>query len=112
MRKLAALAFLAAIAAWSGSVRAQEAWPAQPVRIIIPFPAGSTTDTLTRLVADRLNRKWGVAVVVENIPGLNIGADRVARAEPNGYTLLSSPPSALTINKLIYRDLPYDPDKL
>jgi tripartite-type tricarboxylate transporter receptor subunit TctC len=112
MRKLAALALMAVIAAWAGIVRAQDAYPSQPVRIIIPFPAGSTTDTLTRIVADQLNRKWGMAVIVENVPGMNIGAERVARADPNGYTLLSSPPSALTINKLLYHDLPYDPDKL
>jgi tripartite-type tricarboxylate transporter receptor subunit TctC len=112
MRKLASLALTAVIVAWAGTVRAQGAYPSQPVRIIIPFPAGSTTDTLTRIVADQLNRKWGKAVVVENIPGLHIGAERVARADPDGYTLLSSPPSPLTINKLLYRDLPYDPDKL
>ena len=52
MRRLAPLALMAAIAAWAGIVRAQDAWPLQPVRIIIPFPAGSTTDTLTRIVAD------------------------------------------------------------
>ena len=79
------------------------AYPTQPVRVIIPFPAGSTTDTLTRIVADGLGRKWGKAVVVENIPGMNIGAERVARADPDGYTLLASPPSPLTINKLLYR---------
>jgi tripartite-type tricarboxylate transporter receptor subunit TctC len=94
------------------AANAQNAYPTQPVRVIIPFPAGSTTDALTRIVADGLGRKWGKAVVVENIPGMNIGAERVARAEPDGYTLLASPPSPLTINKLLYHDLPYDPDKL
>ena len=82
------------------------------MRIIIPFPAGSTTDTLTRIVADQLGRKWGKAAVVENVPGMNVGAERVARADPDGYMLLASPPSPLTINKLLYHDLPYDPDKL
>ena len=96
----------------SGAARAQENYPSQPVRIIIPFPAGSTTDTLTRIVADQLGRKWGKAAVVENVPGMNIGAERVARADPDGYMLLASPPSPLTINKLLYHDLPYDPDKL
>lgn len=113
MRKLRLFVVLSAvIAAWAGLARAQEAYPSQPVRVIIPFPAGSTTDTLTRIVADQLGRKWGKAVVVENVPGMNIGAERVARADPDGYTLLSSPPSPLTINKLLYRNLPYDPDKL
>lgn len=103
---------LAIATALAGMARAQDAYPSQTVRIILPFPAGSTTDTLTRIVADQLGRKWGRAVIVENIPGMNIGAERVARAEPDGYTLLSSPPSPLTINKLLYRELPYDPDKL
>jgi tripartite-type tricarboxylate transporter receptor subunit TctC len=102
----------AMVAAWAGVTRAQENYPSQPVRIIIPFPAGSTTDTLTRIVADQLGRKWGKAAVVENVPGMNVGAERVARADPDGYMLLASPPSPLTINKLLYHDLPYDPDKL
>jgi tripartite-type tricarboxylate transporter receptor subunit TctC len=112
MRKFGLLAVLAVVAALVGIARAQDAYPWQTVRIVLPFPAGSTTDTLTRIVADQLGRKWGRAVIVENIPGMNIGAERVSRAEPDGYTLLSSPPSPLTINKLLYRDLPYDPDKL
>ena len=112
MRKFGFLAVLAVATALAGMARAQEAYPAQTVRIVLPFPAGSTTDTLTRIVADQLGRKWGRAVIVENIPGMNIGAERVSRAEPDGYTLLSSPPSPLTINKLLYHDLPYDPDKL
>ncbi len=112
MRKLGLFVVMTVIAASAGLARAQDAYPSQPVRVIIPFPAGSTTDTLTRIVADQLSRKWGKAVVVENIPGMNIGAERVARANPDGYTLLSSPPSPLTINKLLYHNLPYDPDKL
>ena len=112
MRKLGLLVLMTIIGAWAGIARGQNVYPSQPVRIIIPFPAGSTTDTLTRIVADQLSRKWSKAVVVENVPGMNIGAERVARADPDGYTLLSSPPSPLTINKLLYHDLPYDPDKL
>jgi tripartite-type tricarboxylate transporter receptor subunit TctC len=112
MRRLIVISLAAMVAAWTGLARAQENYPSQPVRIIIPFPAGSTTDTLTRIVADQLSRKWGKAAVVENVPGMNIGAERVARADPDGYMLLASPPSPLTINKLLYRDLPYDPDKL
>ena len=113
MRKLGLIAAaLTIMAGCVGVARAQNAYPTQPVRVIIPFPAGSTTDALTRIVADGLGRKWGKAVVVENIPGMNIGAERVARADPDGYTLLASPPSPLTINKLLYRNLPYDPDKL
>jgi tripartite-type tricarboxylate transporter receptor subunit TctC len=113
MRHFGFLALLAVVMALAaGAPQAQDAYPSQTVRVVLPFPAGSTTDTLTRIIADQLSRKWGRAVIVENIPGLNIGAERVARADPDGYTLLSSPPSPLTINKLLYRDLPYDPDKL
>jgi tripartite-type tricarboxylate transporter receptor subunit TctC len=113
MRKLQLFAALTATLAGAlGLACAQDAYPSQAVRIIVPFPAGSTTDTLTRIVADRLGRKWGKPAVVENVAGLNIGAERVARAAPDGYMLLSSPPSPLTINKLLYHDLPYDPDKL
>jgi len=116
MRRLMIMTVAAIVAVWAGFTRAQENYqgnyPSQPVRIIIPFPAGSTTDTLTRIVADQLGRKWGKAAVVENVPGMNVGAERVARADPDGYMLLASPPSPLTINKLLYHDLPYDPDKL
>jgi len=112
MRNFGLLAVLAVMTALAGIARAQDAYPSQTVRVVLPFPAGSTTDTLTRIVADQLSRKWGKAVIVENIPGMNIGAERVSRADPDGYTLLSSPPSPLTINKLLYHDLPYDPDKL
>jgi tripartite-type tricarboxylate transporter receptor subunit TctC len=112
MRKLGILILTAIVAASAGAANAQNDYPVHPVRIIIPFPAGSTTDTLTRIVADQLSRRWGKPAVVENVPGMNIGAERVARADPDGYTLLSSPPSPLTINKLLYHNLPYDPDKL
>ena len=112
MRKVAILLLLTGIVAWFGLARAQDAYPTQPVKIIVPFPPGSTTDTLARIVADQLGRKWDKAIVVENISGMNIGAERVARSAPDGYTLMVSPPSPLTINKLLYHDLPYDPDKL
>ena len=112
MRKIAISLLLTGIVAWATLARAQDAYPTQPVKIIVPFPPGSTTDTLARIVADQLGRKWDKAVVVENISGMNIGAERVARSAPDGYTLMVSPPSPLTINKLLYHDLPYDPDKL
>ena len=112
MRKIAISLLLTGIVAWASLARAQDAYPTQPVKIIVPFPPGSTTDTLARIVADQLGRKWDKAIVVENISGMNIGAERVARSAPDGYTLMVSPPSPLTINKLLYHDLPYDPDKL
>ena len=92
---------------------AQEPYPSRTVKIVIPAAPGSTTDTLARIVADQLSRKWGKATIVENIPGgaMNIGAGFVARAAADGYTLLIAPPSPLSYNHLIYRDPGYDPTK-
>jgi tripartite-type tricarboxylate transporter receptor subunit TctC len=91
--------------------RAQDPFPSGVVKLIVPAAAGSTTDTLARLTADQLTHRWGKPVVVENIAGgaMNIGAERVARSAPDGHTLLVAPPSPLTINQLLYRDLAYDP---
>jgi len=91
---------------------AQE-WPAKPVRIIVPFPAGGSADLMPRAVAEKLAQKWGQPVIVDNRPGAagNIGADAVFRADPDGYTLMSSPPPPLVINKLLYPRLSYDPDE-
>jgi len=88
---------------------AQE-WPAKPVRIIVPFPAGGSADLLPRIVGEKLAERWGQPVIVENRPGAagNIGADAVFKADPDGYTLLSAPPPPLVINRLLYPKLPYD----
>src|SRR2546430_5096451 len=85
-------------------------WPAKAVRIIVPFPAGGSADLMPRAVAEKLTEKWGQPVIVDNRPGAagNIGADAVFRADPDGYTLLSSPPPPLVINKLLYPKLSYD----
>jgi tripartite-type tricarboxylate transporter receptor subunit TctC len=108
-----ALVAVASVAAWSTPSPAQEPYPSRTVKIVVPAFAGSTTDTLARIVADQLNQKWGKAVIVENIPGgaMNIGALSVARAAPDGYTLLIAPPSPLSFNHLLYRDPGYEPTK-
>ena len=95
------------------SAHAQE-WPTKTVRIVVPFPAGGSADLLPRVVAEKLSEKWGQPVIVDNRPGAagNIGADAVFRADPDGYTLLSSPPPPLVINKSLYPKLSYDPDQL
>jgi tripartite-type tricarboxylate transporter receptor subunit TctC len=103
---------LAAAAAVAAPASAQT-FPTHTVRIIVPFPAGGTADVMPRVVADWLSRKWGQPVVIENKTGAagNIGAEAAYRAEPDGYTLLASPPPPLVINQNLYPNLPFDPAK-
>ena len=98
---------------WFGPGVAQEPYPSRTVKFVVPGAPGSTTDTLARIVADQLGQKWGKTTIVENIAGgaMNIGAGNVARAAPDGYTLLVAPPSPLSFNHLLYRDPGYDPTK-
>ena len=105
---LCAAAGLAAIPAF-----AQPGFPNKVVKVIVPFPAGGSADVLARIVGEKLANKWGQAVVVENRAGAggNIGAEAVYRADPDGYTLLSSPPGPLSINHNLYKQLPYDPTR-
>lgn len=91
--------------------RAQDAFPTQTVKIVVPSPAGSTTDLLARTLADQLAKKWGRGVIIENISGgaLNIGARAVARSAPDGHTLLVAPPSPLSYSHVLYKQPGYDP---
>lgn len=109
MRQLVAAACLAA--ASTGAV-AQDNYPSRIIRIIVPVPPGTAPDILPRMIADKLAARWNEPVVVENRPGgaLNIGAEAVAKAEPDGYTLLASPPPPLAINQSLYRSLAFDPN--
>jgi tripartite-type tricarboxylate transporter receptor subunit TctC len=102
---------VAALAATAG--RAEEPYPSHVVKVALPVLPGSTTDIVARLVAGELGQKWGKPVIVENMPGgaMNLGAEYVAHAAPDGYTLLLCPPSPLAINQLLYRDIKYDPTK-
>jgi tripartite-type tricarboxylate transporter receptor subunit TctC len=99
------------IAALAPAPLAAQDWPTRAVKIVVPFPAGGTADVMPRVFADWLSKKWGQPVVVENKPGAagNIGAEQVAKAEPDGYTLLSAPPPPLVINHNLYPKLGYDP---
>jgi tripartite-type tricarboxylate transporter receptor subunit TctC len=92
---------------------AQTDYPSRTIRIIVPLPAGPIADVVPRLIADKLSSKWGQPVVIENKPGAgsNIGADTVARAEGDGYTLLATPPGPLVIAEHFYPSLPFDPTK-
>jgi tripartite-type tricarboxylate transporter receptor subunit TctC len=89
------------------------AYPSQPIRFIVPVPAGGGVDTLARIVADVLQSRWGKPVVVENRAGAggNIGAAGVFRAAPDGYTLLFTADGVLVINKMIYPKLDFDPNR-
>jgi tripartite-type tricarboxylate transporter receptor subunit TctC len=88
-------------------------WPAKPVRIVVPFGAGSTPDIVARLIADRLHDQLGQPFVVENKPGAsgNTGTDAVAKAAPDGETIGISIGGPLAINPLLFAKLPYDPQK-
>ena len=114
-RTLAALGLIAATGLTSLAAHSQtpSGYPAKTIRIIVPFPAGGTADSIPRIVAEKLNAKWGQPVIVENKPGAggNIGAELVARSDPDGYTLLASPPGPLSINQSLYKSLGYDPTK-
>jgi tripartite-type tricarboxylate transporter receptor subunit TctC len=92
---------------------AQAAYPSRTIKMIVPYPPGGTTDLLGRMVADQLITGLGATVVVENKPGAGttLGAEQVARAEPDGYTLLIATSTTLAINKTLYKKLPYDPVK-
>jgi len=90
-----------------------QTWPARPIRLVVPFPPGGLIDTMARLIGPRLALELGQPVVIENKPGAggNLGAAEVARATPDGYTLLmASPP--FTISPALYANLPYKPEQL
>jgi tripartite-type tricarboxylate transporter receptor subunit TctC len=96
-----------------GLERAQAAYPDKPVRVIVPFAPGGATDVVARSLATRLSQIWNQPVVVENKPGAggNIGADTVAKAPADGYTVLLASPAEIVINPHLYAHMPYDPAK-
>jgi tripartite-type tricarboxylate transporter receptor subunit TctC len=89
-----------------------QTYPSRPVTLVVPFPPGGGTDTGGRIVAEQLGKRWGQTVVVENKGGAagQIGADLVAKAKPDGYTLLLGNIGTQAINPSLYPKLPYDPD--
>jgi tripartite-type tricarboxylate transporter receptor subunit TctC len=100
------------ILAFATSTALAQTYPAKPVRVIVPFPPGGTADLLARTTAQKLSASLGQQFVVESRAGAggNLGAEFVFRAEPDGYTLLASPPHLLTVNPLLYK-LSFDPLK-
>ncbi len=106
------LAWLGMIAL-PGFANAQGTFPNRTVKFLVPFPPGGINDVLARIVADKLQAKWGQPVVIENKTGAggNIGADLAAQAAPDGYTLLVAPPGPLAINQSLYKQLSYKPEE-
>src|SRR5262245_54341834 len=88
-----------------------QGYPEQGIKIVVGFPPGVAPDITARLLADRFSEAWGKPVVVENVTGAgsNIATDRVAKAAPDGYTLLMGGNSALVMSPSLYEKLPYDP---
>jgi tripartite-type tricarboxylate transporter receptor subunit TctC len=118
MTRYLSAAFVFVCAAWfAATAFSAEAvtqdWPTRPVKLYIPFGAGSTPDMVGRMIADRLQQKLGQPFVVEDKPGAsgNLGTDAVAKAEPDGYTLGVSIAGPLAINTLLFGKLPYNPQK-
>ena len=103
-------AALGAMPFLSGRLRA-DTWPSRPVKFVVPFAAGGTTDILGRLVAAKLSEEYGQQFIIENKPGAggNIAADYVAKADPDGYTFIVGTPGTHAINKYVQKNMPYDP---
>src|SRR5881396_369059 len=108
-RFLLAAAFALALCA---SAHTQD-YPARPIRIVVPYPAGGSADLLPRIFAEKLGAQWGQAVLVENRPGAggNIGAEFVYKADPDGYTLFATAPGPLVVNQNLFRKLAFDPSQ-
>jgi tripartite-type tricarboxylate transporter receptor subunit TctC len=105
---------IAAAGLWAApSVAWAQAWPSRPVTVILPFAAGGGTDLLARALAQDLGERLGQQFVVDNRAGAggNLGAGAVAKAAPDGYTILFGTPGPLANNKLMYKDLPFDPEQ-
>jgi tripartite-type tricarboxylate transporter receptor subunit TctC len=110
VKRLLCSILAAACAVAAGSAFAQDKWPQKPITYIVPFPPGGTTDILARAIAQKLGPALGTTIVVENKPGAggNIGSDFVAKAKPDGYTIVGGTISSHAINPSIYKTMPYD----
>jgi tripartite-type tricarboxylate transporter receptor subunit TctC len=112
-RRAVTIGGLAALGAVALPVRAQSKWPSRPITYVVPFAAGGTTDVLGRMIGARLAQMLGQPIVVDNKPGAggNIGSAYVAKAAPDGYTILGGTISSHAINVSLYPNMPYDPVK-
>ncbi len=107
------VSLISAICAFGVPAFAQDKWPSKPIKYVVPFPPGGTTDILARLIGAKLSMALGQPVLVENKPGAggNIGSDFVAKSAPDGYTILGGTISSHAINVSMYKEMPYDPVK-
>ena len=113
MRILASIGTLLAVAlACAAPAHAQD-FPSKPIKLIVPYAAGGGTDIAARIVAQKLQDKWGPAVIVENRAGAggNVGAEAVFTAAPDGYTLLFTAQGPLVVNQYLFEKMPYEPEK-
>jgi tripartite-type tricarboxylate transporter receptor subunit TctC len=106
------IALCCTLLAWSGSAGAQT-WPNRPIKLVVPTGPGAATDVMARLIADAVSRTLGQAMFVENLPGASgiLAHETVARAAPDGYTLLFTNTSGMAINRISFKQLPYDPTR-
>ncbi|MFZ4479048.1 MAG: Bug family tripartite tricarboxylate transporter substrate binding protein [Rhodoferax sp.] len=107
---------VAAASLWcaaAAQAQASTTYPARPIRLVVPFTPGGSTDILARAIGLELTRAWGQPVIIDNVPGAggSIGADKVAKAPADGYTLLMGHIGTLAVNPSLYPHLPYDPVK-
>lgn len=115
-RKLLGAALLAVgglLAVQPAAAQSSAGWPSHPVRIVVPFAPGGTTDILARAMAPELSKAFGQQFIIDNRPGAggNLGADIVAKSAPDGYTLVMGTVGTHAINKSLYDKMPYDPQK-
>lgn len=110
MRHIARLLVACSMLACASGAGAQSAYPSRPITIVVGFSAGGTTDIITRLISDELRKGLGQPIIIENKPGAggNIGAEIVAKAKPDGHTLLMGSVGPLAINASLYKRMPYD----
>ena len=114
MRRLLNIALLAALLGCAPIAQAMaQTFPSSTVFVVVPYPAGGSTDILARALANELSKVWKQSVVVENVGGAGsiIGTNRVVKAQPDGHTLLLTIDATVVHNRFLYKSLPYDPDK-
>ena len=112
MKRMHAVAVAVSATLIAGNVAAQISYPEKPIRIVVGFPPGSTSDLVARLVGQKFTEAWGKPVVIDNVTGAagNIAAGRVAKAVADGYTLLLAAQTSIVVNPSLYR-LSYDPER-